>query len=111
MIADDYAIASQQVSWVDVHEFVLPKLQAVGDWPMVGSPAWCDLGGSDPIKWAALLDAAQHWALRLEACQTARAEASRDVAAAADWRAIAQEKLRLDSAIAFGRYYIPRSAS
>jgi hypothetical protein len=66
-----YALASQQTSWSDVHAWVLPKLHLVEDWPMVGSPAWCQLGDRDLAKWAAVLDAAQHWALRIETCQQA----------------------------------------
>src|SRR5262249_27576247 len=36
-------VSSQQVSWWDVHEYVAPFLEAVGDWPPAGSPAWCQL--------------------------------------------------------------------
>lgn len=82
-----YALASQQVSWADVHAFVLPKLITVGDWPMIGSPVWCDLAPRDPVKWAAALDAAQHWALRIEHLQQADCEASHEVSAANDWAA------------------------
>lgn len=82
-----YESASQQVSWSDVHAFVLPKLKKAGDWPMIGSPAWCDLGQRDPVKWAAALDAAQHWALRLECLQQADCEASSDISSAMDWAA------------------------
>ena len=103
--------ASQQVSWWTVREHVSPLLTAVESWPMIGTPAWCDLAPGDARKIAAVFDAAQHWALRVETCQQARCEASRDVAAAADWRAIAQEKFRLDSAVAYGTYYIPRVKS
>jgi hypothetical protein len=80
---------SSAVSWCSVHEHVAPLLEAAGSWPMVGTPEWCDLDDDDPRKLAALLDAARHWALRLETCQQARAEASRDISAAADWPAIA----------------------
>lgn len=84
-----YYLSSQQVSWSDVHAFVLPKLELVGDWPMAGSPAWCALGDRHRAKWASLLDAAQHWILRIEYLQQARCEASHDVSAAEDWTAIA----------------------
>jgi hypothetical protein len=86
----NYAFASQAVSWSDVHEFVLPRLRKVEDWPMIGSPVWCELGDRDPIKWASALDAAQHWALRVEACQQAQCEASRALSAAVDWFAVAR---------------------
>jgi hypothetical protein len=104
-------VVSQQVAWWEVREFVAAQLDQVEQWPMIGTPAWCLLDDDDPVKLAAVLDAAQHWALRLETCQQARAEASRDVAAGADWRAIAGEKFRLDSAIAYGTYYVPRVTS
>lgn len=85
------AVTSQQVSFWSVHECVAPLLAAVGSWPMLGSPAWCALDNTDPVKIAALFDAAQHWALRVETCQQADADASSDVSAAADWSAIAQQ--------------------
>lgn len=85
-----YELASQQVCWSDVHAFVLPKLQLVGDWPMAGSPAWCDLDDQDRVKWASVLDAGQHWALRLEHLQQVECESSHDISAAEDWRQVAQ---------------------
>jgi hypothetical protein len=85
-----YQLASQQVSWSDVHEFVLPRLRKVGDWPMVGSPAWCELADRDPVKWASVLDAGQHWALRVEYLQQVECEASHEISAAEDWSAIAR---------------------
>lgn len=84
-----WARASQQVSWSDVHAFVLPKLVLAGDWPMIGSPAWCDLDGRDRAKWASVLDAAQHWALRIEHLQQAECESSHDISAAEDWSKLA----------------------
>jgi hypothetical protein len=79
-------MSNRQVSWWSVHEFVAPFLDAAA--PMAGTPAWCDLPDDDPLKWIALLDAARHWALRVETCQEAAAQASRDVSAAWDWAAI-----------------------
>ncbi len=75
-------ISAQQVAWWTVHEFVAPLLTGVGFWPMAGTPAWCDLEDG-PVKWAALLDAAQHWVLRVETCQEAHCDASRQVGKAA----------------------------
>ena len=88
---DGMRMSSQQVSWWDVHEFVDPILTQLGSWPMAGSPGWCALNDDDPVKVAALLDAAQHWALRLETNQQVLCEASRQVADAVDWSAMAQE--------------------
>jgi hypothetical protein len=97
--------ASQQVSWWSVHEYVEPQVLAVDSWPLIGSPAWCELPDDDPAKLAAVFDAAQHWALRLETCQEARAEASHAVSAADDWSGIANEIRRHREA------YIPRRAA
>jgi hypothetical protein len=96
-------LESPQSSFWDVHMFVDPWIEAVPDWPLLGSPAWCALDSTEPAKWAALLDAAQHWALRLETCQAARAEASRAIAAAADWSAGARWIQR-----GRGSAYVPR---
>jgi Protein of unknown function (DUF2742) len=81
---------NQQVSWAEVHLFVVPLLTQVGSWPMAGSVAWCALADDDPRKWAALLDAAQHWALRVETCQVAECQASSAISAGADWSAISR---------------------
>jgi hypothetical protein len=100
------------VSWRDVHNHVAPILEQVDPWPMVGTPEWCALPDSDPRKLAALLDAAQHWALRVETCQAehhrarrwtecatrhavirkklAEYQASHAISATANWAAIAQ---------------------
>jgi Protein of unknown function (DUF2742) len=91
------AIASQQVSWWSVHELVTAVTNQVNDWPMLGTPAWCSLAHDDPRKWAALLDGAQHHALRLEINQEAAAEASKAVSGAADWPHIAREIQQINS--------------
>jgi hypothetical protein len=59
--------------------------------PVPGSPEWCALDASDARKLAAVLDGCQHWCLRLETEQQARAEASRAISAAADWSNVARE--------------------
>jgi Protein of unknown function (DUF2742) len=114
--ADDIAtttslcVSSQQVSWWSVHEHVGPFLDAAGSWPMVGTPAWCELADDDPAKLAALFDAAQHWALRVETCQQTQADASRDISAAADWSVIAGEMYQR-AAFYAERPYLKRRAS
>jgi hypothetical protein len=100
-----YALTSQQVSWWSVHTFVTPLLTSVGTWPMAGTPEWCALPDDDPVKWAALFDAARHHALRLDVNQAALAETSRDISGAADWPAIATEMVQRHGA------YIPRRAA
>jgi hypothetical protein len=86
-----YDIASQQADWWSVHEFAVPRLHKAGDWPLVGTPAWCLLETRDPVKWAAILDAAQHWALRLQSCQEQICDAAKDVAQSTDWTALARQ--------------------
>jgi hypothetical protein len=102
-------MGSAAVSWWSVHEWVTRHLESVGTWPMAGTPEWVALPDDDPRKLAALLDAAQHWALRVETAQQAECEASRAVSAAADWSAIARDRLRHTNAVASGAY-IPRKA-
>lgn len=87
-VSDLPDINSQQVSWWSVHEYVTPLLEQAGSWPTVGTPAWCALPDTDLRKQAALLDAARHWALRVETCQQAACEASHAISAAADWGAV-----------------------
>lgn len=91
------SIVSRSVSWWSVHEFVTAVLDQVNGWPMAGTPAWCSLAHDDPAKWCALLDAAQHHALRVEMAQQALTEASQHISASADWRGIAQEVLQRES--------------
>ncbi|WP_082983499.1 DUF2742 domain-containing protein [Mycobacterium scrofulaceum] len=97
-------MSSQQVSWWSVREHVAPLLEAVGEWPMVGTPAWCALPDSDPRKLAAIYDAAQHWSLRVETCQQARCEASQTISTVEDWPAVTNEIRRRRSV------YIRRTA-
>ncbi|OBJ35245.1 hypothetical protein A5621_17705 [Mycobacterium colombiense] len=78
------------MSWWEVNEFVTPALRSAGSWPLAGTPAWCDLADDDPVKLASLLDAARHWALRVETCQQARCEASQAISAAHNWAEIGQ---------------------
>lgn len=82
---------SQQVDWWSMHQFALPRLQKVGDWPLVGTPSWCLLESRDPVKWAAILDAAQHWALRVETHQEKLCAAAKDISQTTDWSALARQ--------------------
>jgi hypothetical protein len=96
--------AARTVAWFVVHEFVAPYLADVEAWPVAGSVAWQQLADDDPRKWAAILDAARHHALRVDAAQEAMAEASHAIAAAADWTAQAR---RIHQGR--GPAYIPRA--
>jgi hypothetical protein len=100
-----HSVGSRQVTWWFVHEYVSPLLTDAGLWPMVGTPAWCDLADDDPVKLAAIFDAAQHWALRVETSQLAYADAGSEISAAENWSRIAQQIA--DHA----RHYIPRVTS
>lgn len=94
--------ASRTVDWWAVHTFVVPLLDEAGSWPLAGSLAWQQLRDDDPVKLAAVLDAGRHWALRVDTCQTAMAQASQGISAAADWSAVARSIRRHRAA------YIPR---
>jgi Protein of unknown function (DUF2742) len=66
-------VSSQAVSFWSVHEFVDGQLKLIGKFPMIGTSEWCALDDWDARNWAAVYDAAQHWALRLELNQEALA--------------------------------------
>jgi hypothetical protein len=94
------ATGSREVAWSPVYDLVAPLLGEPGLVP--GAPAWCDLDDRDPAKWQALLWAAVWWAVSQDARQTALAEASRAISAAADWPAIARPR---------SAAYIPREVA
>jgi hypothetical protein len=85
--------ASRVVDWWAVHQFLEKFLTPDRDYPMIGTLAWQNLPDHHPAKWAAVYDAARHHALRVHVAQEARAEASHDISAAADWQSLAQEQL------------------
>ncbi len=82
----DRRIGSRQVDWWSVHLFVAPLLERIESWPIAGTPEWAALADDDPAKLAAVLDGGRHWALRVDAYQDALADASKAIAAAADWK-------------------------
>ncbi|WP_235661592.1 DUF2742 domain-containing protein [Mycobacteroides abscessus] len=86
-----YANTSRQVSWLTVHEFVQPHIEVAGPFPVAGTVAWQLLSGAEPGKWAALLDAAQHYALRLDVEQEAAIAARRAISQSQDWGAVASK--------------------
>jgi hypothetical protein len=103
-------LSSSAVRWWDFNEWAQPLLDAVGEWPTVGTQAWFDLADDDPRKLAALYDGARHWALRVETCQIAECQASSDVSAAADWSAIGQ-KIRQRNQFFAAKPWLKRVAS
>ncbi|BBY52946.1 DUF2742 domain-containing protein [Mycobacterium koreense] len=86
-------LASRQVSWWFVHEFVEAAVAQAncGPIPTAGTPSWCELSDGDPRKLLAVAVAGEHHALRVEVAQAAAAEASSAVSAAADWPKVARE--------------------
>ncbi len=96
-------LTSRVVDWWPVHEYVTDRITAE-TWPMAGTLDWQHLPERHPEKIAAILDAAQHWALRVQLAQEAMAEASQEISASEDWKALVQSLDR-------GRAYIPRWAS
>ncbi|WP_204807772.1 DUF2742 domain-containing protein [Mycobacterium riyadhense] len=101
--------ASRQVSWWSTHEFLQALVSQAnsGPLPWPGTPAWCALADGDPRKLLALAEFGVHHALRVETAQEAHAGASRAIAAAADWSAVARDRLRHHRALKDGAY-IPR---
>ncbi|MCV7313729.1 DUF2742 domain-containing protein [Mycobacterium paraffinicum] len=84
--------ASHEISWYKVAAFVGPLIDRYGSsLPLPGSPEWCGLPDADPRKLGALLSVARFWAFDAACQQQALAEASKAVAASADWPAIARE--------------------
>lgn len=86
-------LGSQQVSFTPVIEFwqAVVTQANVGPLPWPGTPGWCSLADGDPRKVLALAEFGVHHAVRVEAAQTARAEASQAISGAADWPRISRE--------------------
>jgi hypothetical protein len=103
-------IESRSVAWWPVHEFITALVAQANNVPVAGTPAWCALADRDPRKLLALAVAGEHHVLRVETAQTAKAQASRDISAAADWSAVARSHLRRASAVRSGAY-IPREVA
>ena len=103
------AIESKQVSFWPVHEFAASWAAKYGidliddDLPHPGTPRWCGLPNDHPHKVAALVLRGSKAVLHDEGDQQALAEASRDIADAANWAAMAR-RIRAPR----GAAYIPR---
>jgi hypothetical protein len=81
---------SRMVAWFEVYAFVAPLLAGIASRPAAGTPAWCQLPDDDPRKLAAVLEAGVHMALKIDAEQAAKAEASQAISTAADWKQVAR---------------------
>jgi len=91
-------MASAQVSWEETHRFIEVALARTnaGALPAAGTPEWCAISDDDPRKLLALAVAGEHHVLRVDVAQTALAQASRDVSAAAHWSKIGREVKQLN---------------
>lgn len=83
-------IVARAVDFYPVHRLVAPILAAVESWPVAGTLTWQQLRDTDPAKWAAVLDTARYGALHMQLRQEALADASHQIASAADWSALAR---------------------
>lgn len=106
----DSNVESRQVAWWPVHLFLAELTAGAGRLPIAGTPAWGALDDGDARKLLALAVAGEHHVLRVETAQEAAAEASRGVAAAADWTQVARDIAQRHNAISSGAY-IRRAAS
>lgn len=87
---------SRQTNWSVVHAYVeaILKRRNVNrdSLPSAGSPSWCAMHDGDVRKLAAVLIGGEHWALHVEGCQRAMAEAASDISASRDdWAKVASE--------------------
>jgi hypothetical protein len=98
-------VASREVDWFSVHQFVMPLIERLGPLPWPGTVSWSELSDHDPRKLGAVLVAGMLWALNEDARQSAMAEAQRDLSRAYDWSATSR-KMRARSEVC-----IPRRAS
>ena len=101
---DRTSTASRSVAWWPVHEFMAALLAQANDLPPAGTPAWCAMSDGDPRKLLALAAAGEHHVLRVEIAQEAQAEASKTIAASADWHALARALRQSDQARRSGAY-------
>jgi hypothetical protein len=97
---------NHQVCWTTVLEFVRRCGVDPATTLVAGSPAWNRLPDNHPDKLSAVLAAGVLHVLRLDTLQAELAEASHEIACAADWSAVAQ-RVRNGR----GRAYIPRKAA
>lgn len=102
-------VESRAVSWWPVHTFLAAVLAQAGTTPPVaGTPAWMALADGDPAKLLAVAVAGEYHVLRMDTDQEKLAEASKAVAAAADWPAVARAVRRRADAIRSGAYIARR---
>lgn len=101
------SLESRTIVWLPVHDYNTALADRLGvslayRLPVPGTVGWLRLDDDDPVKKAALLQAASQRILHLEIDQEARAEASKSVSSAADWPTIGRELQQLAAARAAG---------
>jgi Protein of unknown function (DUF2742) len=86
-------LGSQQRDWYSTHLFLEAyRAQAnCGPIPAAGTPSWRSLEFNDPRKLLSLALDGEHHVLRCEVAQSAMADGSRAVSAAADWKQVGRE--------------------
>ncbi|UVO11914.1 DUF2742 domain-containing protein [Mycobacterium sp. SVM_VP21] len=99
------ATASRMVSWWTCHQFLAAVFAQgnVGPLPLAGTPAWCALADTDPVKLLALAVAGEHAVLQWDIAQEFRADAAKAIAAEQCWPALAR-RIRAGR----GNAYVPR---
>ena len=83
---------SRQVAWLTVLEFVQRRGVDPVTAMVAGSPRWNMLPDDHPDKIGAVLAAGVHHALRVDLSQAAIADASREIASAADWSQVGRQR-------------------
>ena len=91
-------LESRMAAWWPVHQFITAAVAQADSIPTAGTPAWCALADTDPRKMLAVAVEGEHVILFREMAQEARADASKAIAAVADWPKVAQEIRQLDAA-------------
>jgi hypothetical protein len=94
---------SRQACWLTVLEFVRRCGVDPATALIAGTPAWHRLPDDHPDKLGAVLAAGVLHVLRIDTLQAELAEASHEIACAADWSAVAQ-RVRNGR----GAAYVPR---
>jgi len=96
---------SRRVYWPAVNKYLADLVAGVdlGPVPVAGTPAWMSLPDNDPRKLLALARAGEHHVLRCCLEQEAADDASKAIAAAEDWPAVARQ-----IHAGRGRAYVPR---
>lgn len=102
--------ASRQVSWSEVYAFAEKWAAGQGitldPTVIAGTPQWCGMPDEDARKLLAVVVGGVRDALRNDTHQADMADASKAIAAAADWGRVSNATLR-----GRGANYIPRRAS